>query len=365
MTITPDRDLVAPPSTGTATDAAPRRSGPLGSPVLRRLVMVPVVSFVVATVVFLVVRALPGDPAELLSASMVGSTQADVDRIRRDLGLDGSLPVQFGHYLSSLLRLDLGSSFYSGRTVVELLAGALPVTIELAVAGALLATVVGVGTGIVAAQYRGTWLDSTIRTGATLAFSLPWFALAVLAIVVFGVWLDWLPIFGRLPSSIDYTPGTGFVLVDAVLQNRYDLVGPWLQHLALPAFTLAATSAGFITRITREAFLETSAKGFVRTARMKGLGEGRIAVGHVLRNAAVPILTVSGLLFGSLLGGAVITETVFAYPGVGNLLVDAVNRRDYLLVQGAALAIGLLFTLVNAVVDLAVLAIDPRTRRAG
>ncbi|MGI5127866.1 ABC transporter permease [Pseudonocardia sp. CA-107938] len=358
MTIAPDREL--------ATASARRsRSGPLGSPVLRRLAMVPVVSFVVATVVFLVVRALPGDPAELLSASMVGSTQADVDRIRTDLGLDGSLPVQFGHYLAALVHLDLGSSFHSGRTVVDLLAGALPVTIELAAVGALLAAVLGVGTGIVAAHHRGTWVDSTIRTGATLGFSLPWFALAVLAIVVFGVWLDWLPIFGRIPNSLDYAPVTGFVLVDAVLQNRYDLIGPWLQHLVLPAFTLAATSAGFITRITREAFLETMAQGFVRTARMKGLGEARIAVGHVLRNAAVPILTVSGLLFGSLLGGAVITETVFAYPGVGNLLVDAVNRRDYLLVQGAALAIGLLFTLVNAAVDLAVLAIDPRTRRAG
>jgi peptide/nickel transport system permease protein len=334
------------------------------SPVLRRLAMVPVVAFVVATVVFFVVRALPGDPADLLAASMNGATPAEIAEVRRALGLDGPVFVQYGNYLAALVHLDLGSSFYSGRSVTSLLAAALPVTIELAVVSAALAAVIGVATGILAARRQGTWVDSFVRGAATLGFSLPWFALAVAAIVVFGVWLDWLPIFGRLPNSVDYQPVTGFVLVDAVLGGRYDLIGPWLTHMALPALTLAATSAGFITRITREAFLETMAQGFVRTARMKGLPEGRIALGHVLRNAAVPILTVSGLMFGSLLGGAVITETVFSYPGVGSLLVDAVNRRDYLLVQGAALAIGLMFTLVNALVDLAVLAIDPRTRRA-
>jgi peptide/nickel transport system permease protein len=163
---------------------------------------------------------------------------------------------------------------------------------------------------------------------------------------------------------MDYQPTTGFVLIDAFAQGRFDLIGPWLQHLALPALTLAATSTGFVCRITREAYLTASEEGFVRTARMKGLPERGIAFGHVLRNASVPILTVSGMQFGSLLGGAVITETVFSYPGVGSLLVEAVNRRDYFLVQGAALAIGLMFTLVNAIVDLAVLAIDPRTRRA-
>jgi peptide/nickel transport system permease protein len=248
--------------------------------------------------------------------------------------------------------------------VTERLGSARPATIELAVAAALVSTVFGVLGGILAARHRDTWIDTAIRTAATVGFSLPWFALAVLAIVVFGVWLEWLPIFGRLPNTVDYQPTTGFVLIDAFVQGRFDLIGPWLQHLALPALTLAATSAGFVCRITREAYLTASEQGFVRTARMKGLPERGIAFGHVLRNASVPILTVSGMQFGSLLGGAVITETVFSYPGVGSLLVEAVNRRDYFLVQGAALAIGLMFTLVNAIVDLAVLAIDPRTRRA-
>ncbi|MGW4589959.1 ABC transporter permease [Amycolatopsis thermoflava] len=350
----------------SVTELAPPRwgAGLVKSPVLRRLLLVPVISFVVVVVVFLVVRALPGDAAQLLTATMNGATPQDIEQMRQNLGLDGSLWSQFGTYLDGLVHLRLGDSFYSGRSVAELLGAALPVTVELAVAAAVVSTVVGVLTGILAARHRNTWIDSVIRGGATVGFSLPWFALAVLAIVVFGVWLEWLPIFGRLPNTVDYEPTTGFVLLDSVLQGRFDLIGPWLEHLTLPALTLAATSAGFVCRITREAYLTASAQGFVRTARMKGLSERRIALGHVLRNAAVPILTVSGLQFGSLLGGAVITEAVFSYPGVGSLLVEAVNRRDYFLVQGTALAIGLMFTLVNAIVDLAVLAIDPRTRRA-
>lgn len=334
------------------------------SPVLRRLLLVPVIAFVVVVVVFLAVRALPGDAAQLLTSTMNGVTPQEIAQIRRDLGLDGSLIVQFGRYLDDLAHLRMGTSFYSGRSVADLLGFAVPVTIELAVAGALMSTVVGVVTGILAARHRDTWIDTVIRSGATLGFSLPWFALAVLAIVVFGVWLEWLPIFGRLPNTVNYQPDTGFVVIDAVLQGRFDLIGPWLTHLTLPALTLAATSAGFVCRMTREAYLDIASQGFVRTARMKGLTERRIALGHILRNAAVPILTVSGLQFGSLLGGAVITETVFSYPGVGSLLVEAVNRRDYFLVQGTALAVGLMFTLVNAFVDLAVLTIDPRTRRA-
>ena len=350
----------------TALELTPatRDSGWVRSPVLRRLLLVPVISFVVVVVVFLAVRALPGDAAQLLTATMNGATAQEIAQVRHNLGLDGSLLSQFGNYLDGLVHLQLGSSFYSGRPVADLLGATLPATVELAVAAALVSTVVGVLGGIVAARRRDTWVDTAIRTAATVGFSLPWFALAVLAIVVFGVWLEWLPIFGRLPNTVDYRPTTGFVLIDAFVQGRFDLVGPWLQHLALPALTLAATSAGFVCRITREAYLTASEQGFVRTARMKGLPERGIAFGHVLRNASVPILTVSGMQFGSLLGGAVITETVFSYPGVGSLLVEAVNRRDYFLVQGAALAIGLMFTLVNAIVDLAVLAIDPRTRRA-
>jgi peptide/nickel transport system permease protein len=203
-----------------------------------------------------------------------------------------------------------------------------------------------------------------IRVFSILAFSLPWFALGVLGIVVFGVVLEWLPIFGRFEAGTVYEPTTGFVLIDAFLQRDFSLVVPWLQHLALPAITLGLTMTGFLTRITRAAMLETMAEPYIRTARMVGLNDRQIVVHHVLRNASIPILTVAGLQFGALLGGAVITEVVFAYPGVGNLLVTSILQQDYFVAQGAALAVALMFTLVSGVVDIGAMALDPRLRHA-
>ncbi|WP_159807890.1 ABC transporter permease [Cellulomonas citrea] len=332
-------------------------------PVVLRLAQVPVVAFVVTIIVFLVAHLLPGDPVTQLTANVNGITPEEVAQLTSQLGLDAGLADQLRSYLVGLLHGQMGISFYSGASVSSMLADALPATVELAVAAVLLAGLLGIVTGIVAARTQGTWVDHLIRGGATIGFSVPWFVVALVAILVFGVWLGWLPILGRLPTSLTYEPTTGFVLVDAVLQGRPDLIGPWLEHLALPALTLAVTSAGFITRVTRTAFLDAQAQQWVRTARMKGLTESAISVKHVLRNASVPILTIVGLMFGGLLGGAVVTEAVFSYPGVGSLLVEAVTRRDYFVLQGSALVIALMFTGVNALVDLSVLAVDPRLRR--
>jgi len=333
------------------------------SPVPRRLLAVPVVAFVVMLLVFIVAHLLPGDPVTQMTATNSQITPEQVAQLRRELGLSAPLPVQFGDYLKGIFTGNMGTSLYSGRSVTSLLGAALPVTVELALAAWLIATLVGVVTGMIAAHYKDTWVDGLLRTSATVGFSLPWFVVALLGAIVFGVELNWLPILGRMPNSLNYQPTTGFVLIDAVVQNRYELIWPWFQHLVLPATTLAATTAGYLTRVTRSAFLDARTQPFVRTARMKGLTERAIAVKHVLRNSAVPILTMSGLQLGSLLGGAVITESVFSYPGVGSLLVQAAERRDYFLLQGTALTIGLLFTAVNAAVDLAVLAVDPRLRR--
>jgi peptide/nickel transport system permease protein len=335
-----------------------------GSLLLRRVLMIPVVAFVVAVLVFVVARLLPGDPVRQMTATDSSITPAQVAQLRRQLGLSAPMPVQFWDYLKGIFTGNMGVSIYSGRPVSSLLGAALPVTVELAVSAAILATLMGIVTGMVAARFQGSWIDAGIRTGATIGFSLPWFVVAVVAIIIFGVDLNWLPILGRMPNSIGYQPTTGFVVIDAVLQDRYDLIVPWLQHLVLPATTLAATSAGFMTRVTRAALLDAQSQNFVRTARMKGLTERAITVKHVLRNGAVPILTMGGLQLGGLLGGAVITEAVFSYPGVGSLLVQAAERRDYFLLQGAALVIGVLFTSVNAAVDIAVIVIDPRRRHA-
>jgi peptide/nickel transport system permease protein len=338
--------------------------------IAKRLLAVPVVLFALATLVFIAMRLLPGSPATTLAAGGSAGQQSaaqiaeNTAKINEALGLDKSLPEQYATFLGHLLRLDLGTSFYGSNSITGLLKDTLPATIELTVAAMLIAVLIGVVTGVVAALRRDTWVDTATRTIGTVSFSLPWFALGVLSIVVFGVWLRWLPVIGRLPNQLDYHPLTNFVLLDAILQDRPELIWPWLQHLILPATTLALSMAGFITRIVRASVLEVLGDDFVRTARMKGLSGGAILRRHVLRNASLPIVTVLGLQFGSLLGGSVITETVFSYPGVGNLLVKGILQRDYPIVQGAALAIALLFTLVNVGVDLLYLALDPRLRKA-
>jgi peptide/nickel transport system permease protein len=359
--------------TATTATVPTRRPGALlrkittGLPrmIALRLLTVPLVLWALSSLVFVALRLLPGSPATSL-ASGGGSDQtsaqltANAADITSSLGLDKSLPEQYWIYLRDLLHGNFGSSYFGGSSVVSLIGDALPVTIELTVAAMLVAVLIGGISGLVAALRRDTWIDTTTRAAATVTFSLPWFALGVLGIIVFGVWLGWLPVLGRLPNQLNYHPTTNFVLLDAFLQNRPELIWPWIQHLILPACTLALSTAGFITRIVRASVLEVLGDDFVRTAQMKGLNETQVVRRHVLRNASLPIITVLGLQFGTLLGGSTVTESVFSYPGVGVLLVKAVLQRDYPVVQGAALAIALLFTLVNAAVDILYLVLDPR-----
>jgi len=336
----------------------------IGRAVLHRLALVPVIGFVIATIVFVLLRLIPGNAADILGAEGSGLSAEQRAQLVHQLKLDSSMGAQYWAFLVSLLHLNLGASYFSGRTVTNLLSDALPATIELAVAAMIVATVFGVVLGAIAAAFRGRWPDSLVRFVAILSFSLPWFALGVLAIVVFGVELKWLPIFGRFSPGTVYHQKTGFVLVDAIIESNYGILKGWAEHLALPALTLGLTMMGFLTRITRASILETQAEPYVRTARMIGLNDKQILFHHVMRNAAIPVITVGGLMFGALLGGAVITEVVFAYPGVGNLLVTAILEHDYFVAEGAALAVGLMFMLVSAVVDITALLIDPRLRSA-
>lgn len=344
------------------------RSGP-ARVLIKRLAAVPLVLWALATLVFFALRLIPGSPATRLGT--VGTDGMDTEQISANihainsqLGLDKSLPEQYFSYLWSILRFDFGNSFYGGNPVKDLVFSALPATVELTVAAMAMAVLIGALTGVIAAVWRGGWVDNTIRAFSTVAYSLPWFALGVMAIVVFAVMLGWFPVLGRLPNSLDYRPTTNFVLLDAVLQGRPDLIGPWLLHLALPATTLAISMSGYITRMVRAAVLDVLGDDFVRTARMKGISETRILSRHVARNSSLPVVTVLGLQFGSLLGGSVITEAVFSYPGIGKLLVSGVYQRDYLVVQGGIFAIGLLCILVNLLVDLIYLWLDPRLRKS-
>lgn len=363
----PNTGEAAAPTTAPTTRSVRRR--PLWSGLTRmivlRLLTVPVVLWALASLVFVALRMLPGSPATSLAAGgasdqTTAQITANAAQITADLGLDKSVPEQYVIYLRDLLGGNFGNSYFGGSDVLSLIGTALPVTIELTVAAMLIAVLIGGVSGLIAALRKDTWVDAGTRAAATVTFSLPWFALGVLGIVVFGVWLGWLPVLGRLPNQLNYQPFTNFVLLDAILEDRPELIWPWIQHLILPAFTLALSTAGYITRIVRASVLEVLGDDFVRTAQMKGLTEGQVVRRHVLRNASLPIITVLGLQFGTLLGGSTVTETVFSYPGVGVLLVDAVLQRDYPVVQGAALAIALLFTLVNAAVDVFYLILDPR-----
>lgn len=329
--------------------------------IIRRVAFLPVTLFVVATLVFLALRALPGSTVDLLASQF--ATAGLRDQLIAELGLDQPLWQQYLIYLSELVRFDLGRSFITGKDVSVMVGETLPVTIELAVASLIVMVLFGLMTGLAAGARAGSWLDGTLRFIAMTLFALPWFWFGIILILVFSLWLGWLPAFGRLPSDVDYQAVTNFVLIDAVILGRPDLIGPWLAHLTLPALTVGLTTSGMLMRLARSGVIETSAMDFVRTARMKGTPGGRIFFRHILRNAALGILTVIGLQFGAMLGGSVIAEVVFGYPGIGRMMIDAVLTRDYAVAQGAALVIATLYVFVNLATDLTYRWADPRLRR--
>jgi len=302
---------------------------------LGRLIGTVPVLFGVTLLVFLMAWVTPGDPVvAMLGEASQGISRQALEDLRRELGLDRPLPVQYLDYVAGLLRGDLGDSVRSRRPVLSEIRDRLPATIELALAALAIAVALGVALGVLAAVRKRTWVDGAAIAVALLGVSVPVFWSGFLLMIVFALELGWLPASGR---------------------------GTW-RHLVLPAVTVGVSSAAFIARITRGAVLEALAQDYVRTARAKGLAPRRVVLRHALRNALLPIVTVVGLQLGGLLGGAVLTETVFAWPGVGRLLVDAIVARDLPLVQGSVLVVSLLFILVNLTVDLSYAAINPKVR---
>ncbi|HLQ14816.1 MAG TPA: ABC transporter permease [Candidatus Eisenbacteria bacterium] len=284
----------------------------------------------VATVVFVMARLLPGDPARVIAGVL--ASPEDVERIRQQMGLDKPLWVQYGNFLGSLLRLNLGTSAHTNAPVIEEIGSRLPYTIELAVVALVLAVTIGVLAGVAAALRRNTMLDLLISSFSVFGVSMPVYWLGLMMIIVFAIYLHLLPAAGAdEPTSI-----------------------------VMPAVTLALFSLGLIARMTRSSMLEVLGQDYVRTARAKGAPLRSVVFRHALRNALLPIMTVIGLQFGALLGGAVVTETVFAWPGVGRLLIDSIFFRDYPVVQGLVLMFGTTFVVVNLLVDLLYAYVDPR-----
>jgi peptide/nickel transport system permease protein len=327
---------------------------------LQRLVWLPLVIWAVSSFTFLALRLVPGDVATTMSIAAM--TPAQIAAIRAQWGLDQPLHLQYLAFLGELLRLDLGTSFTQARPVAALLAERMPPTIELALVALLFSVVFGVGTGVVSALFRNQWPDYLCRFVAVLGFSIPWFWLALMLIAVFSVGLGWTPVTGQLDPSLQLRRVTNFIIIDSLLSGNWAALWDYMLHLLLPTVAIGLSVAGFIARITRSSLLEVLRQDYVRVARSKGLGERLIVLRHVLRNALLPILTFIGLMFGSLLGGAVVTETVFAWPGVGKMLVDAIFRRDFPVVQGTVIVIAVIYVVINLLVDLLYVAIDPRLR---
>jgi peptide/nickel transport system permease protein len=300
---------------------------------VRRLTLSGVAMFGVITLVFVLLHA-SGDPATLLVGQ--DATPEDIDRIRRAYGLDQPLSVQYARFVARVVRGDLGFSYRQGLPVAELIVERLRATFELALAGLAVAVGMGVPLGIVAAGRRGSGADTAAMTLALLGTSIPSFWLGLLLIIVFGVQLGWLPVSGY---------GTAW-------------------HLLMPAFVLGGFYAAQVSRLTRTSLLEVLAQDHIRTARAKGLSPRAVLLKHVLRNAALPVLTVVGLDFGRMLGGAVIVETIFAWPGMGRLAVQAVLGRDFPVVQGAVMMGAAVFLAVNLAIDLLYGFVDPRLRAA-
>jgi len=307
---------------------------------LRRLLSAIPVLFIVSLVSFLIMWLVPGDISTEIGG--ISATEAELDAIRERLGLNLPLWERAVNWYGNLLRGDLGYSYLLNRPVSEAVLERLPVTLSLAGLALTLATIMGMLLGIFAAMRHNTWLDQGAMSAALLGLSIPDFWLGVVLTIIFGVWLGWLPTGGYVPFS-------------------EDMLG-WAESMILPAFTLAITQMGVIARMTRSAMLDVLGQDFIRTAKAKGLRRHTVVFRHALRNAMIPIVTVVGVITGVLLSGAVVIETVFSLPGAGRLIVGAIQRRDFPIIQGGLLITACVFVFVNILVDMLYVWFDPRVR---
>jgi peptide/nickel transport system permease protein len=314
----------------------------------------------VSIVVFFMVRAIPGDPAQIMLGQQ--ATQEQVQQIRENMGLDKPIFVQYGLFLKDALRGDLGDSIVTGRPVTTELLTRLPATLELTAFAMLIAILVGVPVGVISAVRQYSLLDKTTSVLALTGISMPIFWLAMILVVIFGVNLELLPFPGRLDPTTGITAITGLVLVDSLLTLNFAGFWDGLLHLIMPALALATIPMAVIMRMTRSSMLEVMNEDYVRTARAKGVVPWRVVFKHALRNAMLPTITVIGLQTGLLMGGAIITETIFSWPGIGLYTYNSISSRDYASIQGVVLYAALLFVLINLLVDILYAILDPRVR---
>jgi peptide/nickel transport system permease protein len=328
--------------------------------VVRRLLLLVPILVGVSILIFFWIRALPGNPASALLGER--STPQLVKQYKERYGLDQPIPVQYWKYVEATVQGDLGTSISSRREVTVEIRQRFPATIELAVAAMILAVAVGIPLGFFAAKRHGGVFDNLTLIGSLLGISIPIFVLAIILKYLFAIRWHWLPSVGRTDVLLETKHPTNFYILDALIERDWHALGDVIKHLILPAIALGSIPLAVITRITRAAVLDVQNEDYVRTARAKGLPPLTVDRRHVLRNALLPVSTIIGLQTGLLLSGAVLTETVFAYPGMGSWLRDAIFNSDYAVLQGGILFLAIVFVLVNLLVDISYAIINPRIR---
>ena len=315
----------------------------------------------VTLLTFALIRLVPGDPVELMAGERGISPERHAE-LRAAMGLDKPLLVQYGDYIVNVVQGDLGNSVVTRTPVLDEFLTLFPATIELSVCAILFAMIVGLPLGILAAVKRGSIFDHSLMGISLTGYSMPIFWWALLLILLFSVSLGWTPVSGRISVMYWVEPVTNFMLIDALLSDEEGAFGSALSHLILPAVVLGTVPLAVIARMTRSSMLEVLGEDYIRTANAKGLGPGTVLIAHALKNAAVPIVTTIGVGVALLIGGAVITESVFAVPGLGRLVVDAILRRDYPIIQGVILIFSAAYVAINLVVDIVYTLLDPRIR---
>lgn len=326
----------------------------------RRLLQLIPVLLGMTFIVFLIIRAIPGDPAQVILGQQ--ATEAAVQALRESLGLDNPWYVQYVHYLGDLLRGDLGTSMRTREAISSEIWPYLAATIELAFCAMVLAIIIGVNAGIISAWFQNSWFDYTAMVLALIGVSMPIFWLGLMFQWGFSIQLDWLPTSGREDARNPVEPITHLYLIDTLVQGRFDQFVEVLKHLILPALALATIPMAIIARMTRSSMLEVMRSDYIRTARAKGQKTFLVVYKHALKNAIIPVLTVIGLQTGLLLGGAILMETIFSWPGVGRYIYDAIGFRDYPVIQAGILIIAFLFILINLIVDILYSFVDKRIK---
>ena len=310
---------------------------------------------------FFIIRLIPGDPIEMLAGEH-GIDPVRHEQLRHQFGFDRPILVQYADYVGHILHGDLGSSLSTRQPVLTEFSQLFPATVELSVTAMLFAIVFGLPAGILAATRRGRFMDHTVMGLSLTGYSMPIFWWGLLLILFFSVYLEWTPVSGRIDVLYDFPTVTGFMLIDSWLSGQDGAFISALSHLILPMIALGTIPLAVIARMTRSSMLEVLNEDYIRTAKAKGLAPLRVVWIHALRNALIPVITVIGLQVGTLMGGAILTETIFSWPGVGKWLIDSIGRRDYPVLQTGVLLIACLVILVNLMVDLLYGLVNPRIR---